>query len=115
LQKWRRTGLPERSARVEALFATIAVLGDTNLVHRGGIEGLRHARQAARGFLTAGGTRRPDWLQHARSIHAGFVARNLSPGGSADLLGAACWIAAVSSDEAPAPSPSLVRKVAAVG
>jgi triphosphoribosyl-dephospho-CoA synthase len=105
-----RAGLPERSARVEALFATIAVLGDTNLVHRGGIEGLRHAQQAARGFLAAGGTKRPDWLQHARSIHAGFVARNLSPGGSADLLGSACWIASVCPDEATAPLPSSTHE-----
>ncbi|MEO5701118.1 MAG: triphosphoribosyl-dephospho-CoA synthase, partial [Casimicrobiaceae bacterium] len=48
--------------------------------------------RAARDFLTAGGASRPDGHAHARRVHRAFVARNLSPGGSADLLGAACWL-----------------------
>lgn len=115
LQRSRRTTRQERSARVEALFATIAVLEDTNLVHRGGIDGLRHAQHAARGFLAAGGTNRPDWLQHARSIHEGFVARNLSPGGSADLLGSACWVDAVCRSGAIDPPSYRTDTVGAAG
>ena len=95
LQQATQQAWPQRSARVQALFATMAVLDDTNLVHRGGIEGLHFAHRAARDFLAAGGAARPDWLPHARSLHAAFVARRLSPGGSADLLGSACWITSV--------------------
>jgi triphosphoribosyl-dephospho-CoA synthase len=85
-------GLPVRHARLEALFAAMSVLDDTNLVHRGGIEGLRFAQSVARGFLDHGGAQRPHAQAQAEAIHREFVARNLSPGGSADLLAAACWL-----------------------
>jgi triphosphoribosyl-dephospho-CoA synthase len=77
---------------VQALFATIAVLDDTNLAHRGGLAGLRYAQASARGFLAQGGALRPDGLAQACAIHSDFVARRLSPGGAADMLGAACWV-----------------------
>jgi triphosphoribosyl-dephospho-CoA synthase len=85
-------GATPRRACLQALFATMAVLDDTNLAHRGGLAGLRHAQRAARGFLAAGGALRPDALAHARALHADFVARRLSPGGTADMLAAACWL-----------------------
>jgi len=104
---------PDRSARAQALFATMAVLDDTNLVHRGGMPGLLDAQQAAQRFLQAGGAGVPDWRARARAVHHDFVARRLSPGGSADLLGAACWIAQVCAAStrvaAPAPLAALLR------
>jgi triphosphoribosyl-dephospho-CoA synthase len=74
------------AARVEACFALIATVEDTNLLHRGGIEGLSFAHRATRSFLDMGGVCTPDWRPRAKSIHESFVARRLSPGGSADLL-----------------------------
>ena len=85
-------GLPMRLARLEALFTAMAVLDDTNLVHRGGIEALRHVQQAAREFLRDGGAAMLDAESRALSLHRDLVARHLSPGGSADLLAAACWL-----------------------
>jgi triphosphoribosyl-dephospho-CoA synthase len=85
-------GATPHEARLQALFETMAVLQDTNLAHRGGLAGLRHAQLAACNFLEAGGASRPDALVHARAVHADFVARRLSPGGSADMLAAACWL-----------------------
>ena len=87
----RQRGASPCQARLQALFETLAVLDDTNLAHRGGLGGLRHAQRAARGFLAAGGALRPDALAHAQAVHADFVARRLSPGGTADMLAAACW------------------------
>lgn len=84
-------GAAPREARLQALFETMEVLEDTNLAHRGGLAGLQHAQRAARAFLAAGGAFRPDALVHARAVHADFVARRLSPGGTADMLAAACW------------------------
>lgn len=80
-------------AAVQALFALIAELADTNLLWRGGREGLAHGRQAARAFLAAGGVLAGDWRAHAAAIERDFVARNLSPGGSADLLGVTLFLA----------------------
>ncbi len=87
-----RGGLAPRHARLQALFETLAVLDDTTLAHRGGGEGLRWAQAAARGWLQGGGAAHADALPRARALHRAFVARRLSPGGSADLLAAACLL-----------------------
>lgn len=74
------------AARVETCFELIAKVEDTNLLHRGGRDGLRHAQRAARQFIEHGGVGSPVWRAHAQAVHRDFVARDLSPGGSADLL-----------------------------
>jgi triphosphoribosyl-dephospho-CoA synthase len=80
--------------RVETCFALIASVEDTNLLHRGGANGLRFARNAARHFIRCGGVARLDWRAHARAVHETFVARRLSPGGSADLLAMSLFVQA---------------------
>jgi triphosphoribosyl-dephospho-CoA synthase len=84
--------LPADVARLDALFATMAVLDDSNLAYRGGLSGLRHAQHAARAFLDEGGAACPQGLERARDVGRDFVARRLSPGGAADMLAAACWM-----------------------
>ncbi len=74
------------AARVQACFALIAAVEDTNLLHRGGLSGLLFARRTAQRFLDEGGVARSNWRAHAQSVHEDFVRRRLSPGGSADLL-----------------------------
>lgn len=83
------------AARVQACFALIAKVPDTNLLHRGGAEGLRFAQARAADFLDNGGVAQPAWRERAEEIHQEFVARNLSPGGSADLLAMALFVDAV--------------------
>ena len=63
----------------------------------GGLAGLRFAQKAARDFLQRGGGDRPDAQAHALAIHRAFVAANLSPGGAADVLAAACWLQRVTA------------------
>ena len=74
------------AGRVHAIFALIASLRDTNLLHRGGPDGLAFARSEANTFMRNGGIGRRGWRLDAAFIHAEFVKRRLSPGGSADLL-----------------------------
>lgn len=76
----------EEAALVQACMALIAEVADTNLLHRGGADGLAFAQGEAQAFLRAGGVGQCDWRAHAEAIHRAFVARNLSPGGCADLL-----------------------------
>ena len=78
-------GDPE-AARVQVFFALLASLEDTNLLHRGGAEGLDFARRIAARFLADGGVAQAGWRDRAGVIHRDFVARRLSPGGCADLL-----------------------------
>jgi triphosphoribosyl-dephospho-CoA synthase len=92
LRMARQAGLDDRRARLHVLFATIAALDDTTIAHRGGLAGLRFAQQCAGDFLQRGGGLSPDAVEAAQAIHREFVSRRLSPGGSADILAAACWI-----------------------
>ena len=82
----RATGGDAAAARVQACFALIAILEDTNLLHRGGADGLRFAQQCAQRFLDTGGVRQPRWQARAEAAHHAFVERRLSPGGAADVL-----------------------------
>lgn len=86
LNRFRAPAGNAEAARVQAFFALLAVTEDTNLLHRGGVEGLGFAQGAAEEFLRNGGIGHPDWLARASAIHDSFVARRLSPGGCADLL-----------------------------
>ena len=97
---WRAAeaqGMSGERVRLQVLFHVLATLDDTNLAHRGGLGGLRHAQRSARAFLAAGGAARPDARAHAAAIHADFIRRRLSPGGAADLLAATCWLARIAA------------------
>ena len=78
--------------RVHACLALIAATDDTNLLHRGGRDGLEFAQVSARAFLERGGIAQADWRADAAMIHAAFVARRLSPGGAADLLAMSLFV-----------------------
>lgn len=81
-----------KSACLHALLTTMAVLPDTNLVHRGGPDGLFWAQQASERFVAEGSVFAPGWLRKLERLALQFEARWLSPGGSADLLGAAWFV-----------------------
>ncbi|MCA1326605.1 triphosphoribosyl-dephospho-CoA synthase MdcB [Herbaspirillum sp. alder98] len=85
-------GRSEHEARIDALFALMAQLSDTNVYHRGGAAGAQLVRQRSAAFLAAGGTAHAGWLAEAQDCHRAFVQRRLSPGGAADLLAAACLV-----------------------
>jgi triphosphoribosyl-dephospho-CoA synthase len=84
-----------QAVRVHACFSLIAAVDDTNLLHRGGTSGLQFAQSAARSFLDRGGIGEHDWRERARAVHEAFVARGLSPGGSADLLAMSLFVQAL--------------------
>ena len=68
---------------VMALCDCMARLEDTNLLHRGGKEGLEYVRQAAAAVSDLPVDERIGALQ---VLDADLIARDLSPGGSADML-----------------------------
>jgi triphosphoribosyl-dephospho-CoA synthase len=94
------TGDGNRAA-VQAFFSLMARLDDTNLLYRGGRAGLSYAQAEADAFLAAGGVYQPHWRQRVLSLHREFVARRLSPGGSADLLAATLFVAAWEQGQRP--------------
>ena len=75
-------------ARIQTFFTLVANVADTNVLHRGGLDGLKESQNLANNFLNSGGVYSPDWKEKARGIHLKFIEMNLSPGGCGDLLSA---------------------------
>jgi len=70
----------------ETLLRLMAANPDSNLVSRGGMDGLRYVQRYAHQLLATG------WDNAALEVmDRALIARNLSPGGSADLLSVA-WV-----------------------
>jgi triphosphoribosyl-dephospho-CoA synthase len=82
----REQGGSQNTALLEALLHLMAVNPDTNLVSRGGLAGLDYVRQHSRRLLLDGGALASDGLERIAAFDDDLIARNLSPGGSADLL-----------------------------
>ncbi|MFJ3046536.1 triphosphoribosyl-dephospho-CoA synthase MdcB [Herbaspirillum chlorophenolicum] len=95
LPRMRQTlehGRDWQEAKIDALFALMQHVSDTNVYHRGGEQGAALVRGRSADFLAAGGTANPGWHAMAIDCHRAFVAQRLSPGGAADLLAAACLV-----------------------
>ena len=66
-----------------ALLTLLSQVEDTNLLYRGGSEGLAFVQREAAAILAGP----PDqYIPRLKELDAACIARNLSPGGSADLL-----------------------------
>ncbi|WP_421568751.1 triphosphoribosyl-dephospho-CoA synthase MdcB [Stenotrophomonas sp. PD6] len=83
-------GLSREAALCHTLMTLIARVDDLNLLHRGGADGLHWARSEAAAFIADGGAFAAGWRPRLQQLGDAFVARRLSPGGSADLL-ACSW------------------------
>lgn len=77
-------------ALLQTLLHLMAWNDDTNLVSRGGLEGLNYVQQQAQKLLWQGGVLADGGVEALQQLDEDLIARNLSPGGSADLL-AVCW------------------------
>ncbi|MDP2332223.1 MAG: triphosphoribosyl-dephospho-CoA synthase MdcB [Reyranella sp.] len=97
------SGLDANAASVHTLFALMEAVDDTTVLYRGGVDAGLFVRRSAAEFLAAGGRSREDWFERAERLHRVFVARNLSPGGCADLL-AATLLVLRCSDRDPSPA-----------
>lgn len=92
LEKARYLNDCPEAQRVHVTMALLTQMEDTNLLHRGGLEGMQFAQNSAQAFLKNGSIGVKDWLDSAQKIHRIFIARNLSPGGVADMLAATLFI-----------------------
>jgi triphosphoribosyl-dephospho-CoA synthase len=86
LYRSRVSGVTEEKARLNALLSLIAHLDDTCILHRGGPEALTYAKKQASIFLEFG------YIEWLNSLNEDFSRRNISPGGSADLLAATLFL-----------------------
>ncbi|GAO34760.1 triphosphoribosyl-dephospho-CoA synthase [Sulfuricella sp. T08] len=92
LRRHLESGHDRETAQIGTLLTLMEYLPDTNLLWRDGEVGLDFVRHSAAAFNRSGGVDVPGWRDRLLAIHRAFVERNLSPGGSADLM-AASWAA----------------------
>lgn len=78
-----KDGLNTNDAGAVTLLHLIARVNDTNLYHRGGTEGAAFAADTARTLLK---TAAYPSVKQLEDLDDAFIAKNLSPGGCADLL-----------------------------
>ncbi len=91
----RRTDLPQNERILLALLRLIANVDDTNVLMRTGAEGADYAKRAAADFLNAHAPTDADFLPALQELDRDFTARNISPGGCADLVSAAWFLDSV--------------------
>jgi len=86
LRNAAREGRSPGDAGADTLLLIMRHSDDTNVLHRSGMDGRLLMRETAADILAAGGTH----SERGRALMTGamrlFVERNISPGGSADLL-----------------------------
>ncbi|MCD9496581.1 triphosphoribosyl-dephospho-CoA synthase CitG [Photobacterium carnosum] len=88
-----KEGLSTEQALWQSLLALMANNLDTNLVSRGGMEGLLYVQQVAQMLLAKGGCHYVSLESELIELDKIFTKKRLSPGGSADLL-AITWLLA---------------------
>ncbi len=86
-------GEPEEQAMSKTLLSLMANNSDTNIVNRGGIEGLNYVQRWAHHLLSDFDNPEVDTEKAIIEFDEKLIQLNLSPGGSADLL-AATWLLA---------------------
>jgi len=91
-------GVGTRLALVHTFFVLLAKTQDTNVLFRGGVEGLKFIQTQASEFLERGSVFGRGWQERALSLHRECSAKNLSPGGCADLLAAAWFVHQLQQD-----------------
>lgn len=87
LRRWKEhKELSMNDIFLEVLLQLMAESEDTNVITRGGIENLHYVRRLSKEFLAEGGLKQPDAKKKLENMNDEFIKRNISPGGSADLL-----------------------------
>jgi triphosphoribosyl-dephospho-CoA synthase len=79
-------------ALLHAFYHLLAQVADTNVLYRGGVPALAFVQTRAQAFLGAGSVFACHWRERGEALHRDCIARQVSPGGCADLLAAAWFV-----------------------
>lgn len=86
LKNMQQSGYDEETCLLQTLLYLLAFNQDTNLVARGGLDGLAFVQQQAKKLILHGGVIHTHGQQKLNQLDNELIKRNLSPGGSADLI-----------------------------
>ena len=85
-------GLTLNDALVHALMGLMTVVEDTTIINRHGVSVLREVHQQAREIMADGGMLSDSGREQILALDETFIRRNISPGGTADMLAATYFI-----------------------
>ncbi|WP_291576178.1 triphosphoribosyl-dephospho-CoA synthase CitG [Clostridium sp. UBA4548] len=71
---------------LQMLISIMTRSEDTNIVTRGGLESLKYVMDSSNSFLQSGGMYQENAKEKLEQMNSLFIQKNISPGGSADLL-----------------------------
>lgn len=80
---------------VHTLIGIMQICEDTTIIHRHSPETLREVQAKAKGIIAAGGMRTRVGRMMINVLQDDFIVRNISPGGSADLLGITVFLSLI--------------------
>lgn len=93
IREWsKKRQLSINDLLLQVLMSIMTESEDTNVVIRGGIESLIYAKSISKDFLKFGGMYQADARKKLEIMNTRFVEKNISPGGSADLLAVSIFL-----------------------
>lgn len=93
IREWsKKRQLSINDLLLQVLMSIMTESEDTNVVIRGGIESLIYAKSISKDFLKFGGMYQADARKKLDIMNTRFVEKNISPGGSADLLAVSIFL-----------------------
>lgn len=93
LKNHQEVNLSKNDLLLEILLRLMCSCEDSNVLTRGGQEGLMYTKEQAAAFIQEGGMCQADSHSKLEAMDLAFTAKRLSPGGSADLLSVAVFLA----------------------
>lgn len=95
LRQSRKDGESETIARLNALVAIMAVLTDTCVLSRSGLQGQRLMHETCKTIIAVGGVGTLQGMRLLKDLDKQMIQINASPGGAADLLAATLFVDAI--------------------
>lgn len=83
---------------VHTLIGIMQICQDTNIIHRHSLETLKEVQTKAKAIVISGGMNTRQGRKMIEDLNEEFVRKNISPGGSADLLGITVFMSFVKEE-----------------
>ncbi len=96
--KYKKEGKNGHPLNLQILLWAMLLSEDTNVFKRGGIEGSIWLKKAAKHILEEGGAFTAKGMSLIKRLNEECIQKNISPGGSADLLAATLYLNELHSD-----------------
>ncbi|MDD3225138.1 MAG: triphosphoribosyl-dephospho-CoA synthase CitG [Clostridium sp.] len=80
---------------VHTLIGIMQICEDTNIIHRHSVEVLNKVQRKARNIIKEGGMKNKEGRKLIYELNEEFIKENISPGGSADILGVTVFMSLI--------------------